>query len=135
MKTNWKDLLRGREIEYTNYTRTEPTRIPPHIYETRHDAPADLDPSANINSESKKEKKDIYSLELHESVYIKSGEYCSCVGYIVTRVPGGWLYKCGDAVTFVAWKLPTKAKNLLEKTGLKLKEECDDELTLSKNEE
>ena len=34
-------------------------------------------------------EKNIYELELHETMMIERDEY---VGLIITRVPGGWLY-------------------------------------------
>ena len=56
------------------------------------------------------EMKNIYDLELHESIEVEcedlnenTGQKLSCAWYIILRVPGGWLYtsKYNGTGTFV----------------------------------
>jgi hypothetical protein len=66
------------------------------------------------NQIKKKHNKNIYDLDLHESTKIYPNEEIRNIGYVITRVPGGWIYKLlgRDIQTFVPFHNGFKIDNV-----------------------
>ena len=69
--------------------------------------------------------KDPAELELYNSTVIELTDIGSDKSYVITKVPGGWIYRMYSAneLTYVPDRLSSKTENFLSKVGLKRKEE------------